>query len=447
MNQSLSFTLLAKILVTIIGLVVGTFVLVAKSSYSRSNKYLAVIIYIISWFQIQPVIYSQGLLRSFPWLYGIELIALFALPPIMWLYFYFNRNSNAKFSWKLGAIFIPAAVYFFGWLRYALLSQESKELFISKMLVTSDFGLTVSLFGFNFKFIFTILLFWMGAFLILIGRELYFLYKIDEKGKWDVDHLKMMKQWLTGTYVLIILVAISFFYNFYNQAVLETGRFVPHVGFTIFRVILLSAFMLRIVFYPEILFGIPQAKFKRNLGQFESAENMKLKGGSENISFLPQKELDDEISNSESIKTISDTKSEQALENKEETNNAEEKSELGLPNDLVSQYLDNIDQMIFDSKPFTDPEFTFEKLSRLTGIPKSHLSYILRYHYEETFVEFRTRLRIQMAQDLIADPSNKNLTLEAIGEMVGFLSRFTFIRAFKKITNQTPGEFLDNKGK
>ena len=442
MNEPLSFTLLAKILVTIIGLVVGTFVLVAKSSYSRSNKYLAIIIFIITWFQIQPVIYSQGLLSSFPWLYGIELIALFALPPTLWLYFYYNRNSNAEFSWKLAVVYVPAFVYFLGWLRYALLSPEKQEMVIKKMLVTYDFGLTVSLFGFSFEFIFAIMVVWMLTFLALMGKELYLLYKIDENGKWDVEHLKMMKKWLSGTYALVLLVVCSFFYNFYNQAVSHSGSFVPPVGFTLFRVTLLSAFMLRIVFYPEILFGIPQAKFIDNHGKLSSNGHLAETQSDAHLVAEIGEMGDDELTSIRLTQSREDLSV--AVEESEEMPGiSEEKSELGLPNELVTQYLDKIDQMVFDSKPFTDPEFTFEKLSRLTGIPKSHLSYVLRYHYEETFVEFRTRLRIQLAQDLIIDPANKNLTLEAIGEMVGFPSRFTFIRAFKKITNQTPGEFLD----
>lgn len=444
MGNPVNLTLLVKILVTVIGLVVGTFVLVAKSSFSRANKYLAFIIFIISWFQIQPVIYHEGLLAGFPWLYGVELIALYAMPPLMWLYFYFNRNSNEELSWKQSLVFLPAVLYFLAWVRFAFMPSDHQTEIINKVIVTSDYGLTVSLFGFDLKIVFGIFVAWMSTFLILIGRELILLYRIDEKGKWDVEHLRMMKKWLTGMFFLIFLVALSFFYNFYKQAI-DGQRFVPHIGFTIFRIFLLSSFMIRIVFYPEILFGIPQAKFIMNQ-QYSNTMNKKTTGN------LVEGNSNDVRVEGKDVSGILETekKETQSLANNLIPQHSDDelvesdKTELGLPIELVSGYLDKIDQLVFDTKPFTDPEFTFEKLSKITGIPKSHLSYILRYHYEETFVEFRTRLRIQLAQELILDPSNKNLTLEAIGEMVGFPSRFTFIRAFKKITNHTPGEFLDS---
>jgi AraC-like DNA-binding protein len=44
---------------------------------------------------------------------------------------------------------------------------------------------------------------------------------------------------------------------------------------------------------------------------------------------------------------------------------------------------------------------------------------------------------------MVIDPKNHNLTFLGLAYEVGFNSKTAFNRSFKKITNQTPREFLD----
>ena len=65
-------------------------------------------------------------------------------------------------------------------------------------------------------------------------------------------------------------------------------------------------------------------------------------------------------------------------------------------------------------------DFTLEKLCRQVNIPKSHFNYLLKYHYKETFVELRIRLRIELACQVLKNTGSRLLSLEAIGENVVF---------------------------
>ena len=115
---------------------------------------------------------------------------------------------------------------------------------------------------------------------------------------------------------------------------------------------------------------------------------------------------------------------------------------LELTNTQVSVYLQTIHKYVNEHHPEKVEDFTLEKFCRQVQIPKSHFSYLLKYHFKETFVEYRTRLRVELACQLLKESKNRVLTLEAIGENVGFSSRFTFLRAFKKVKGITPSEFL-----
>ena len=46
------------------------------------------------------------------------------------------------------------------------------------------------------------------------------------------------------------------------------------------------------------------------------------------------------------------------------------------------------------------------------------------------------------ARRRLSDPASRHLTVEAIAAEVGFNSRASFYRVFKKATGRTPGDFL-----
>ncbi|MFW6225317.1 MAG: helix-turn-helix domain-containing protein, partial [Bacteroidota bacterium] len=78
---------------------------------------------------------------------------------------------------------------------------------------------------------------------------------------------------------------------------------------------------------------------------------------------------------------------------------------------------------------------------------KSTIHDVSRYINEVigmNFNDFINKKRIEEAKRRLYAPEYKHLSNEGIGQSVGFKSKTTFYRAFKKFTGKTPGEYMKN---
>ena len=72
------------------------------------------------------------------------------------------------------------------------------------------------------------------------------------------------------------------------------------------------------------------------------------------------------------------------------------------------------------------------------------LSAFINQAYGKNFNEWVNENRIMYLRQLLQqNPDYRKYTLEALGKLVGFNSRTTFIAAVKKTTRQTPSEFFE----
>ena len=105
--------------------------------------------------------------------------------------------------------------------------------------------------------------------------------------------------------------------------------------------------------------------------------------------------------------------------------------------DLASR----IENTMEDKKPYLEPEFSLDDLSRLMGVPKHHLYYCLNHILKKKFTQLRAEHRIRHALRLIEEGQTQEKTLEAIGIESGFSSRSSFITAFREVTGKLPREY------
>ncbi|MFV5692094.1 helix-turn-helix domain-containing protein [Flavobacterium sp. LT1R49] len=112
----------------------------------------------------------------------------------------------------------------------------------------------------------------------------------------------------------------------------------------------------------------------------------------------------------------------------------------------ILTYIEEIEKLSFEYELFRDSKMTISDLASKLNIPKSHISYIFKYHSTISFSEYKKAIRIRDAMKYIELNYLKNNTLESLSKKVGFTSYNPFFTSFKEISGVSPLEYY-KKGK
>jgi two-component system response regulator YesN len=85
-----------------------------------------------------------------------------------------------------------------------------------------------------------------------------------------------------------------------------------------------------------------------------------------------------------------------------------------------------------------DNDFGIDDISHYLGISCSYFCFLFKNQFGETFVEYVTKQRMEVAKTLLSS-SDKSIT--QIGSGVGYQERRYFTKVFQKYTGMTPSEF------
>ncbi len=96
-----------------------------------------------------------------------------------------------------------------------------------------------------------------------------------------------------------------------------------------------------------------------------------------------------------------------------------------------------------DHKPYRDPEFDLQTLSKQLQYSKHHLSQTIKEFTNLNFRDFINQYRLEEAKQKLASAHSKQFTIQSIANDAGFTSLATFYRAFKKLEGRTPKSFID----
>ena len=111
-------------------------------------------------------------------------------------------------------------------------------------------------------------------------------------------------------------------------------------------------------------------------------------------------------------------------------------------NPELNAYFQQIDQFIEKEHFFRQSGLSVDDLALKLKIPKSHLSFIFKYHSTISFSDFKKFNRIQDAIGLIGEGYLKTNTFDSLSKLVGFSTYNTFYIAFKEVTSKAPQEYL-----
>lgn len=123
---------------------------------------------------------------------------------------------------------------------------------------------------------------------------------------------------------------------------------------------------------------------------------------------------------------------------------------LAVINRLVDRSIDNVlkkktsDVLMLSARDYIErnlsSDLSIDALAEYLGISGSYFSLLFKQHFGETFVEYVTKQRMEMAKSMLAI-SDKSIT--AIGQMVGYAERRYFTRVFSKYTGLLPSEYRE----
>lgn len=104
--------------------------------------------------------------------------------------------------------------------------------------------------------------------------------------------------------------------------------------------------------------------------------------------------------------------------------------------------VDALVRVMDKEKAFCSPDFSLGRLAELIGTNQAYLSQVINECHGKSFTEYVNEYRIREVCNRLLDTAGYgNYTIEAIAESVGFGSRSTFSRTFRKITGIPPSVY------
>ncbi len=96
------------------------------------------------------------------------------------------------------------------------------------------------------------------------------------------------------------------------------------------------------------------------------------------------------------------------------------------------------------SKAYLDCGFSINTLAKDLNVSRSYISQVINELFNRNFSNFLNEYRIKEARQILSDPDSFKYTIEAIANMVGFKSKVTFIKAFKKYVGVAPSFYINS---
>lgn len=114
----------------------------------------------------------------------------------------------------------------------------------------------------------------------------------------------------------------------------------------------------------------------------------------------------------------------------------------GLSEEKEEKYYERLSNLIIQEKIYTKSDLSLSDLASKLDIHSNYLSQIINKKESKTFYDYINAYRVEEFKRLIAIPDNQQFTLMAIAYDCGFNSKSSFNRYFKKITGQTPSQYV-----
>lgn len=358
-------------------------IIVQKHTALYANRFLALMMFVISALLVHMVVDDMGMYRSAPILMPVLLALSLVVTPLHFLYAKFLTNRSLRFGIRDAVHFIPYCVF--------LVLGEA-------MLPTSVTGRNVFIEHHSIQQYPMAFLFFNW---VLIAQGLSYvvvvLYRIGEyeneirKVYSSVENRQL--HWLRNI-TFLALAAWCFF-------IIEQTFLSFHIN--------LSNFMISSILLAVYLFTLGY------LGLLK-AEVLEASSPEEEIA-LTQEVL---------VPVVAD---------------ASKYEKSGLSADTAREYTLKILQAMEQEKPYRQCDLTLSQLAGSVQVSPHNLSEVINTQLGKTFYDLVNEYRIREVKEALVDPSKKHLKILAIAYDAGFNSKASFNTVFKNLTDTTPSEY------
>lgn len=114
----------------------------------------------------------------------------------------------------------------------------------------------------------------------------------------------------------------------------------------------------------------------------------------------------------------------------------------GLRSDNSETLHRQLNQVMQDEKFYCESELSLSELASRLSTQPNYLSQVINEREGKSFYDYINTLRIEEFKRLADSPESRKYTLLALAEQCGFNSKSSFNRYFKKVTGQSPSEFM-----
>ncbi|WPR70376.1 helix-turn-helix domain-containing protein [Flavobacterium sp. NG2] len=134
------------------------------------------------------------------------------------------------------------------------------------------------------------------------------------------------------------------------------------------------------------------------------------------------------------------------IENEDKFNIIEDKTSKYVKSGLNEETAKKIHHLltleIENNKLFTNSELTLVELSEILNVHPNHLSQVINTFEVKNFYDYINSKRIEHFISLLDNTDNQKYTIISLAYECGFNSKSSFNKYFKKVTNQTPTEYM-----
>jgi AraC-like DNA-binding protein len=366
------------------GIVLGVVILKSSLFSSKSNKYLAYLLFALSMVLLNYVFEIEGTFKSYPLLRFLDYIEWIFLLPVFIFLFIINRiDDTIKNRQRAYLYYIP----FIYSSTFVIIYHLNDILGIYKITDSGIFIINILM-----------LIQLLFAFIIILFPPFYSYFMIR--------HLKdpQEKRWvitlLTTLYLLLSTWLITYMTGFF---------FGIDISSTMSGLALSATFIMHWTAY----IGIYKYKLAKNKDAVYHFLNNDL------VIIHPNPQA------AESSIT-------------QENNTAEESRESITADNL---YFQKLELLCKDEHIYTDSTLNREKVAEKLGISAGYVSQIVNTITGDNFAHYINQYRVEAVKEMISDPEYDNYNLLTMGLEAGFTSKTTFFKAFKKVTGQTPNEY------